>query len=80
MAQSQADVDMEASVSRELAGTPYEASCLEKLTGGTANFIFRATLKQPLADGTTEVAIKHGEGFVAQIPSFALTTARCVSI
>ncbi|KAI9167349.1 cytoplasmic trna 2-thiolation 2 [Paramyrothecium foliicola] len=77
MVQVQDEADIKASVLSELAGTPYEPSSLKKLTGGTANFIYRATLKEALADGVSDVAIKHGEGYVALSPGFTLSTSRC---
>ncbi|OTA81773.1 hypothetical protein M434DRAFT_401239 [Hypoxylon sp. CO27-5] len=64
-------------VLENLKGTPYEASSLEALSGGTANFIYRATLLKPLQDGTKEVLIKHSEDYVANTPSFKLTLFRC---
>ncbi|KAI9904525.1 hypothetical protein N3K66_001054 [Trichothecium roseum] len=64
-------------VQQELASTPYKATSLTPLTGGTANFIFKATLETPLPDGTAEVAVKHGQGYVASRPSFAIPTSRC---
>lgn len=65
-------------VLESLKGTPYEASSLDVLSGGTANFIYRATLSQPLEDGTEEVVVKHSEDYVANTPSFKLTLSRCV--
>ncbi|KAI2639595.1 kinase-like domain-containing protein [Hypomontagnella submonticulosa] len=64
-------------VLESLKGTPYEASSLDVLSGGTANFIYRATLSQPLEDGTEEVVVKHSEDYVANTPSFKLTLSRC---
>ncbi|KAK3692467.1 kinase-like domain-containing protein [Podospora appendiculata] len=64
-------------VQAELDGTRYACSSLEALTGGTANFIFKGLLTQPLDDGTREIAIKHGKGYVASQPGFPLTTDRC---
>ena len=72
--------EMEASVKAELEGTVYAASSLQPLTGGTANFIFHVKLRNPLPDGTTDVVVKHGEGYVAQNPIFTLTVSRCVSL
>lgn len=61
-----------------LKGTLYECTDLVPLTGGTANFIYKARLVTPLEDGTTEVAVKHGEEYIASTPDFSLTTDRCV--
>ncbi|KAI1412863.1 kinase-like domain-containing protein [Hypoxylon sp. FL1857] len=69
--------EITAKVLQNLKGTPYEASSLEVLSGGTANFIYRATLLQPLQDGTKQVVIKHSEDYVANTPSFKLTLSRC---
>lgn len=60
-----------------LKGTPYAASDLEPLPGGSANFVYRASLINPLEDGTSEVLVKHGEPFVATDPNSPLTTDRC---
>lgn len=65
-------------VRAELASTRYACTQLEPLTGGTSNFVFCGLLSEPLQDGTREVLIKHGEGYVASHPSFKITTSRCV--
>jgi hypothetical protein len=71
---------IEAELRSELANTPYTPASLNALSGGTANFIFRATPhEETFPDGRTEVIVKHGEAFVASMPDFALTTSRCVS-
>ncbi|KAI0122121.1 kinase-like domain-containing protein [Daldinia grandis] len=64
-------------VLESLKGTSYEASSLDVLSGGTANFIYRATLTQPLRYGTKEVAVKHSEDYIATSPNFKLTLSRC---
>jgi hypothetical protein len=71
--------DVMSKVKGELSGTRYEIVSLRPLTGGNANFIFHAALAKPLEDGTSEVVVKHGEGFVATQPDFQIPTARCVS-
>lgn len=70
--------DILAKVKQELDGTKYACSSLRPLTGGTCNFIYHGVLRQALPEGTQEVLIKHGEGYVASHPGFKLTTARCV--
>ena len=77
MATPQADKFSE-EVLQELSTTPYACSSLKKLSGGSANFIFKAVLTNPLPDGTTEVAVKHGEDYVASMPDFQIPTTRCV--
>lgn len=71
--------EMKTKVENSLKDGPYACTSLEKLSGGTANFVYRGTLATPLSDGTKTVVIKHTEGYVAQSPGFKLTTTRCVS-
>lgn len=66
------------SVKQELQGSPYDSLSFKKLSGGTGNFLYHATLKAPLSDGTAQVVVKHGEAFVASNRAFALPTSRCV--
>jgi hypothetical protein len=63
-----------------LDGTCFAVSDLRRLTGGTANFMYHATLKQSsYRDKYQEgIVIKHGEGYVATHPSFKISTSRCV--
>lgn len=63
-----------------LKKTKYAASSLEPLPGGSANFIYRAKLSTPLEDGTTDVLVKHGEGYMAVAPANKISTERCVRI
>lgn len=72
--------DISTLVSQELSKTPYESSSLTRLSGGTANFVYRGVLARPLQDGTKTIIIKHGEEFVASNRDFKLTTDRCVSL
>lgn len=77
MAEPTAD-DIASQVTQELGQTAFACMSLTPLSGGNANFIFRGKLQRPLHDGTAEIAIKHGEGFVALSPSIKLPTSRCV--
>ncbi|KAI0554921.1 kinase-like domain-containing protein [Xylaria curta] len=69
--------EINAKVLADLETTPYAATSLQVLSGGTANFTYHASLKKPLADGTSDVLIKHSEGYIANSPSFELTLVRC---
>ncbi|KUJ21982.1 uncharacterized protein LY89DRAFT_778327 [Mollisia scopiformis] len=64
-------------VQASLENGPFACSSLVKLTGGTANFVYRGTLKTKLEDGTETVVVKHTEGYVASSPGFKLTDSRC---
>ncbi|KAG5973581.1 hypothetical protein E4U55_000394 [Claviceps digitariae] len=77
MAQAKSPRVIEAAVRQHLAGTQYAVLSLTPLSGGTANFLYRAELQNPLAGGVAEVLVKHGEEYVAQHPSVALTKIRC---
>jgi hypothetical protein len=64
---------------KSLKSGQYVCSSLDKLSGGTANFVYRGTLATPLEDGSRTIVVKHTEGFVASNPDFKLTSTRCVS-
>ncbi|CZR57274.1 uncharacterized protein PAC_07163 [Phialocephala subalpina] len=64
-------------VQESLKDGPYACSSLAKLSGGTANFVYRGTLVTLLKDGEKTVVIKHTEGYVASNPNFKLTDTRC---
>jgi hypothetical protein len=66
-------------VQESLKDGPYACGSLVKLSGGTANFVYRGILETPLEDGSKTVVIKHTESYVASNPNFKLTTTRCVS-
>jgi len=70
---------MLAKVQASLENGPYACVSLEKLAGGTANFVYRGTLAKPLEDGTNTIVIKHTEAYVASNVNFKLTSTRCVS-
>ncbi|KAI8954624.1 kinase-like domain-containing protein [Xylaria longipes] len=69
--------EIKSKVLADLEQTPYAAASLQVLSGGTANFIYHASLKKPLADGTSDVLIKHSEDYIANSPNFKLTLFRC---
>jgi hypothetical protein len=78
MAQETAD-EVSKKVQESLKSSPYACNSLIKLSGGTANFVYRGTLLTPLDDGAQTIIIKHTEGYVATSPDFKLTATRCVS-
>lgn len=61
-----------------LAPTPYACTALARLSGGTANFVYRGTLRHALPDGTETVILKHAEEFLAGWREFRLPADRCV--
>ncbi|KAH6663975.1 kinase-like domain-containing protein [Plectosphaerella plurivora] len=71
------DDSIELKVREAVKGTRFEVQTLTKLAGGTANWIFAATLASPLDDGSSEVLIKHGQGFSASNQNFELPLSRC---
>ncbi|KAH8668050.1 kinase-like domain-containing protein [Tricladium varicosporioides] len=64
-------------VQESLKDGPYACSSLAKLSGGTANFVYRGTLTTPLPDGSETVVIKHTKSYVALSVTFKLTSTRC---
>ena len=65
-------------VQKALEGIGLEISSLEKLSGGSVNWIYVAKLKKPLGDGILEVVVKHAESYMASKPDFPLPSLRCV--
>jgi hypothetical protein len=80
MALQQADYDQLCiKIEKELSQTRYSCLSLSPLSGGSANFLFRGTLSQPLEDGSQTVIIKHSKEFVSVNRNFHLDVSRCVS-
>jgi hypothetical protein len=73
-----ATVDISVQIHESLKDGPYACTSLVKLSGGTANFVYRGTLETPLEDGTKTIVIKHTEGYVASSPDFKLASNRSV--
>ncbi|KAI9376682.1 kinase-like domain-containing protein [Aspergillus egyptiacus] len=71
------DTKITDAVAQELSSTPYACTSLERLSGGTANFVYRGILSQPLNDGTKTVLIKHAEDYIATNKDFKLSAKRC---
>ncbi|KAG5806447.1 hypothetical protein H9Q74_008572 [Fusarium xylarioides] len=70
--------DIDSKVQKALEGTKFEVSKLEKITGGSVNWIYKAKVVTPLDNGEKEVLVKHGEPYMASKPEFALPPLRCV--
>lgn len=67
----------------ELAHTPYACSTLTRLSGGTANFLYRGILLKPLeGDADTKAAqtviIKRSTNYSAVNRNFPLDVTRCI--
>ena len=70
--------EIQSEVFNSLQDSQYASTSIETLTGGAANFIYRANLSKPLKDGTTDVLVKHGEGYMAIAPANKISIGRCV--
>ncbi|KAI2613263.1 kinase-like domain-containing protein [Hypoxylon sp. NC1633] len=65
-------------VLHRLAGSPYACSALAKLSGGTANFLYRGDLVQPLSSRAADtVIVKVSTDHVAINRDFPLDVTRC---
>ncbi|KAI1496178.1 kinase-like domain-containing protein [Biscogniauxia marginata] len=65
-------------VLHQLAGSPYACSALVKLSGGTANFLYRGDLTQPLPSSAADtVIVKVSTDYVAINRDFPLDVTRC---
>lgn len=69
--------DTIAQIEETLKDGPHACRELERLSGGTANYVFRGTLQKPSSDGPHTVIVKYTPPYVANFPSFALTDTRC---
>uniref|UniRef100_A0A0D2XZQ4 Aminoglycoside phosphotransferase domain-containing protein n=1 Tax=Fusarium oxysporum (strain Fo5176) TaxID=660025 RepID=A0A0D2XZQ4_FUSOF len=71
--------EIRSKVEQVLKGTTFAVSSLRKLSGGTANFMYHATLEKPSTQDKYQngVVIKQGEGYVALHPAFKIATSRC---
>lgn len=64
-------------VEKQLASTPFVCSSLSRLSGGTANFVYRGT---PTTGNPESIIIKHTENYLSSNSSFQLDAARCVCL
>jgi hypothetical protein len=78
MAAPKTSDEIKTEIFKWVKGTRYASISLEPLSGGSANFIYRAHLSTSLEDGTTDVLVKHGEGYMAVAPANKISTNRCV--
>lgn len=60
---------------QELLQTQFACSSLVRLSGGTANFVYRGQL----ASTNDSIIIKHTKDYLASNASFKLHITRCVS-
>ena len=71
-------------VAQALEATPYSCKTLQRLSGGSVNFVFRGELQQPVRkeDGTLakSVVIKFSKGYLPGNTSFLLDISRCVRV
>lgn len=69
--------DVRDEVQQQLCQTPFECSSLSRLSGGTANFVYRGT---PLSGSPKSIIIKHTKNYLSSNASFKLDAERCVSV
>lgn len=62
-------------IAQQLSPTPFACSSLTRLSGGTANFVYRGTLSST----GQSVVIKHTKDHSASNPDFKIDVTRCVS-
>ena len=84
----QAELDeLSAWISQKLSHTLYACSSLTLLNGGSANFVYRGILIQPLQiqDGatsttTSSIIVKHFKEFLLVNRDFQIDISRCVKL
>jgi hypothetical protein len=64
-------------VEQQLAHTSFKCSSLSRLSGGTANFVYRGT---PLCGDPESIIIKHTKNYLSSNANFKLDAERCVSV
>lgn len=64
-------------VEQQLAQASFGCSSLSRLSGGTANFVYRGT---PLSGSPKSIIIKHTKDYLSSNASFKLDAERCVSV
>ena len=62
-------------IAQQLSPTPFACSSLTRLSGGTANFVYRGTLSST----GQSIVIKHTKDHSASNPDFKIDVTRCVS-
>lgn len=64
-------------IEQQLAQTPFTCSSLSRLSGGTANFVYRG---KPASGDPSSLIIKHTKNYLSSNASFQLDATRCVSL
>lgn len=72
------DLTVEDGVREYLAGTPFAATRVEALSGGSANYVYRIWLETPY-EGRRTVVLKHTKPYVRAFKDMAFTDERQVS-
>ncbi|KAJ5933560.1 hypothetical protein N7454_005889 [Penicillium verhagenii] len=73
MASSEEKDEIRDQIAKELSQTPFECISLTRLSGGTANFVYRGVL----TSSGDSIIIKHSKDYVASNPNFKIDITRC---
>jgi hypothetical protein len=79
----QHDLTTEEGIQGYLSSTPFAASKVTLLAGGTANFTYRAVLHEPYIHNQCPIhtmIVKHAEPYIATSRDFPLEVERQVSL